>query len=83
MALPKAVQRQAEEADRLVRELSGEQTEPNSETQNQEPEPVLRSDEAVNDPPEPVTQEIEPPKPVVPEACMTRKYLVFMRKCAR
>jgi len=77
MALPKAVQRQAEEADRLVRELSGEQTEPNSETQNQEPEPVLRSDEAVNDPPEPVTQEIEPPKPVVPEEKWEHKYLTL------
>lgn len=77
MALPKAVQRQAEEADRLVRELSGEQTEQNSETMNQEPEPELQPAEAANESPEPLTQEVESPKPVVPEEKWEHKYLTL------
>jgi hypothetical protein len=77
MALPKAVQRQAEEADRLVRQISGEQTEQTSETINQEPEPELQSVDVVNDSPEPLTQEVEPPKPVVPEEKWEHKYLTL------
>jgi hypothetical protein len=71
MALPKAVQKQVDDADAFVAQINGQ-------TDNTETDPNLIQDTAL-DPepqPQPVSQEPEP-KPVIPEETWERKYLTL------
>lgn len=71
MALPKAVQKQVDDADAFVAQINGQ-------TDNTETDPNLIQDTAP-DPepqPQPVSQEPEP-KPVIPEETWERKYLTL------
>jgi len=71
MALPKAIQKQVEDADAFVAQMNGQ-------TDNTETDPNLIQDTAP-DPepqPQPVSQEPEP-KPVIPEETWERKYLTL------
>lgn len=74
MALPKAVQQQIEDADRLVAEIGGEKPEGNSETDlsNQPQEPAT---DVVEPAPAPVSQEPEPKPQSIPEETWERKYI--------
>lgn len=81
MALPKAVQQQLEEADRIAAELGGEKTgEDSSETNpnNQQSDPIVDenppNDPPPNDPPpdNPVSQETKPQE--VPDEKWAHKY---------
>jgi len=70
MALPRAIQKQVEDADAFVAQMNGQtdntETDPNL-TQNTAPDP---------EPQQPISQEPEP-KPVVPEETWERKYLTL------
>lgn len=70
MALPRAIQKQVEDADAFVAQMTGQtdntETDPNL-TQNTAPDP---------EPQQPISQEPEP-KPVVPEETWERKYLTL------
>jgi hypothetical protein len=74
MALPKAVQQQIEDADRLVAEIGGDKPEGNSETDlsNQPQEPAT---DVVEPAPAPVSQEPEPKPQSIPEETWERKYI--------
>jgi hypothetical protein len=71
MALPKAVQKQVDDADAFVAQINGQtdntETDPNL-MQNTAPDPEPQ--------PQPVSQEPEP-KPVIPEETWERKYLTL------
>jgi hypothetical protein len=71
MALPKAIQKQVEDADAFVAQMNGQtdntETDPNL-MQNTAPDPEPQ--------PQPVSQEPEP-KPVIPEETWERKYLTL------
>lgn len=77
MALPKAVQQQVEDADRLVAELNGEKPGNNPETDpnNQPQEPATT---VVEPAPAPVSQEPEPKQ--IPEETWEQKYHSFKGK---
>lgn len=86
MALPKAVQRQVEEADRLAGQLSGDEP-GNTETgTNNEPSDLQDSEigglnDPPNDPPADDKTVLEEPKPnQVPEETWERKYHVLQGK---
>ena len=70
MALPRAIQKQVEDADAFVSQMTGQtdntETDPNS-IQNTAPDP---------EPQQPISQEPEP-KPVIPEETWERKYLTL------
>ena len=70
MALPRAIQKQVEDADAFVSQMTGQtdntETDPNS-IQNIAPDP---------EPQQPISQEPEP-KPVIPEETWERKYLTL------
>jgi hypothetical protein len=74
MALPKAVQQQIEDADRLVAEIGGDKPEGNSETDlsNQPQEPAT---DVVEPAPAPVSQEPDPKPQSIPEETWERKYI--------
>lgn len=71
MALPKAVQKQVDDADAFVAQINGQ-------TDNTETDPNLIQDTALDPEPQqqPVSQEPEP-KPVIPEETWERKYLTL------
>jgi hypothetical protein len=73
MALPKAVQQQIEDADRLVAEINGDKPgddkEPETDLQTQPQEPATD----VVEPAQPVSQEPEPKQ--IPEETWERKYI--------
>ena len=71
MALPKAIQKQVEDADAFVAQMTGQ-------TDNTETDPNLTQNPA-SDPepqPQPISQEPEP-KPTIPEETWERKYLTL------
>lgn len=77
MALPKAVQQQLEEADRIVADINGEKTgEDSSETNpvDQQVDQVVETDPPPNDPPPDNTISQEAKQPEVPEEKWAHKY---------
>lgn len=78
MALPKAVQQQVEEADRLIAEFNGEKTgeqnppETDPPGENQAP-PNLQNDPP-SEPPEPISTETKPTPEPVPDSKWEAKY---------
>lgn len=77
MALPKAVQQQLEEADRIVADINGEKTgEDSSETNpvNQQVDQDIQADPPLNDLPPDNTVSQETKQPEVPEEKWAHKY---------
>lgn len=77
MALPKAVQQQLEEADRIVADINGEKTgEDSSETNpvDQQVDQVVKTDPPPNDPPPDNTISQEIKQPEIPEEKWAHKY---------
>lgn len=77
MALPKAVQQQLEEADRIVADINGEKTgEDSSETNpvDQQVDQVVETDPPPNDPPPDNTISQEAKQPEIPEEKWAHKY---------
>ena len=82
MALPKAIQRQVEEADELVAQMNGDKTEEPQEAYEQpepppETEPQVPPPQPDVSPQQPVSQETPVTQKVVPEETWERKYLTL------
>ena len=76
MALPKAIQAQAEAADALVAQMNGEPANTDTPPQNNEPSPA---DPPPDNPPQNVSPEPQP-QPVVPEETWQAKFFTLKGK---